>query len=245
MCLIHKPTLRETFRYGQVKASGILTALPGSFAPAAGGGGNAFTLVGTPVTQESTNTITCGQPTAGNLMVILASCEGTGAFYTGCTRGADTFTAGNLIQHSNNDLSMRFFYHLAASSDATTTATCTATGTPAFQKLISFVFSATGTHSLDTQATGAQGNSTTPASGTMTTSATTGLAIGGIGLYGTRTKSAQKIGSTNATTTENTIGSAAMWDLLFSGAALSGVTANCTISSAVEWVCSEIAFKSL
>lgn len=209
-----------------------------------GGGGNAFTLVGTPATQESTNTITSGAPTEGNLHLIYAACEGISTAFTGCTRGADTYTAGNLSTHANDELSGRFFWFLAASADATTVTTLTFTGTPSFQKIFSWIFSATGTHALDTQAAATTGTGTSVATNTFTSSVDTGLAVAGIGLFGSRDRTVEKIGANNATTILDALGAGSSWDYLFSGGALSGVTANCTLASSIEWVGSALVFKS-
>lgn len=205
---------------------------------------SAFTYVGTNnnVNTGSGTTLSLTySATAGSLIVIWNKHEGTPTTITN-SDGTNTFSAGTKVNHSNNDLSSQWHYLLVGLSGSLTY-TQTLAASRAFRTIILFEYSYTGTASLDQQAT-AQGSSTAPNSGNLTTTGTDQVSFGGYGEYSTATVTNPLI---NGAAADGSVllGSGnftAAWRKTF--AATYTGAASCTLSGSADWICNQISFKA-
>ena len=159
---------------------------------------------------------------------------------------ANTHTLGTKINHGNGDLSGQFTYLLSATADTTATFRQTLSASRPYRRLIVLQFrpDAGETVSLDVQNTGS-GTSLTPTSGSITTTGTDEIVIGGYGEYSANSTSSETIGGTAATEpAASPQGYSSAWYRILTGT-MTGGTASGSIGSTQDWVCNIIAIKSV
>ena len=148
-----------------------------------------------------------------------------------------------MANHSNTDLHGAFAYLLVANS-GTRTYTITVNGFSLYERTVVFEYSYTGTASLAGQNIGS-GSGTACASGTVTTTGTNHVGLGGYGEYSAGALSSATIGGVArdriVSASSNT---ASLWDRV-SASAFTTATAAVTIGSGGgAWICNMIAFKT-
>ena len=180
---------------------------------------------------------------AGNLVVLWIKHEGTSTTVT-ASDGTSSFTSGTSVSHGNGDLHGRWMYLLVGNS-GTRTYTVTLGAQRPYKRIHVWEFSYTGTLSLDVQNIGS-GTSAAPASGTVTTTGTDAVALGGYGEYGSGTLSSPLINGVAAggSRINSPAGSfAGSWYGLLT-ATFTGGTASATLSGSAEWLCNILVLKA-
>ena len=178
--------------------------------------------------------------TAGNLIVAFFKHEQTPTTYT-LSDGTSSLTIGTEVDHSNNDLSAAFAYLLDANS-GTRTYTLTLGASRNHVALVVKEFSYDGTCELDQQSIG-QGSGTGATSGSISTTGSECIAIGGVAQFSAGASSNHQIDGAAGNNLEPTGTTSAdqcrAWDRV--GTVTSGA-ATITVPSD-DWICNIIAFK--
>ena len=173
--------------------------------------------------------------TAGNLIAVFVKWEGA------TTTTISGFTAGTKQANPTPTAWGQWFYKLSATGGALDV---TANFSPDTEYPEMFVYevSASGTWSLDTQAT-ANGTSTAPSSGNMTVAGPEGVAFGGYAEYTAETFSAALI---NGVAADRTDSPPTLYARAWAKVHASGFTgaASATLAASVVWACCGIAFKA-
>ena len=174
--------------------------------------------------------------TAGNLIAVFVKWEGIDT-----TTTISGFTAGTKQANPTSRAWGQWFYKLSATGGALDV---TANFSPSTESPEMFVYevSASGTWSLDTQAT-ANGISTAPSSGNMTVAGPEGVAFGGYAEYTGETFSAALI---NGVAADRTDSPPTLYARAWAKVHASGFTgaASATLTNSPEWACCGIAFKA-
>lgn len=218
----------------------------------ASGGGNTYAFVQTVSTLNGdSGSTTVASPsitvTAGNLIVAWVKWE-TATTISGVSDGTTAFTAGTLKAHANADLNGQFFYLLSGNSGAKTITVTFSASTP-FRRIIVCEFSHTSAAAFDTQNTGSGSIAAAPvviASGSITTNAAAGLALGGYSEYSGNTMNTPRVATNAAVGKPNStsVGLPWTWYFITSGS-VSGAS-DCNMSNGNTndaWVVNAIAFK--
>lgn len=196
-----------------------------------------FTFVQSGTSLDS-NAVSLTGVGAGNLIAIWFKTEGTVGTPT-CSDGTSSLTVRSVNTHANNDLHGCFAYLLSANS-GNRTYTFTPGGSPSFQRIIVMEFSLSAAATFDTDIATADGTSTAPNSGNITTAGTDELVLGGYGEYSDSTLSARLINGSAADANVDA-SATSMWrravNATFTGAA------SATLSPSAAWICSAIAFQ--
>lgn len=194
-------------------------------------------------TAVTTCTVTLPSVGAGSLIAVFLKYEGA-TTTTSVSDGTNTLTAKTEKAHTNNDVRGRwFFLESAGGSGSTVTFTCTFGAARSWWGLHVFEFSYSGTASFDVEPAGGggQGTSTAPNSGSMTTTGTDEVVLGGYCNYSSSTISSPSVGGSAASGLQtDTIGDSTWYRIL--SATMTGA-ASATISPSGAWVCCAIALK--
>lgn len=187
----------------------------------------------------ASNAVALTGVTAGNLIVFYIKHEGTTA--SGditVSDGTTSFTAGTYQVHT--DMGGQMFYLLSANS-GNKTYTATFGTAKTFYSCCVMEWNPNGTATYDGNQNTANGNSTTPASGNITTTGSTILAVGAHGNYNGATSNTELVGGAAAdqVVRQGSNGSS-MWA---KAGSLSAAGAQCTIGS-TNWVCNIMAFEA-
>jgi len=180
--------------------------------------GNAISFVGTAADDASTVTYS---PTAGNLLIVQAKFEGSGATSTGCTWQNGGITMNGLQQCDNTgagDLGQRIWWGVASGTHGNFT--CTFAGSATFIRCRVFEFSkAGGTWGIDQQSMPATtaANGTSFVTGAITTGADNSVCMAFYGEYTSGDPTSYQIGGVGGTllpvSTVN-VGSTRAWYLV-------------------------------
>lgn len=198
-----------------------------------------FTFVNSGTSADS-NTVQVANVVAGNLIVLWFKTEGTIGTPT-VSDGTSSLSVRPVNSHGNGDLHGFFAYLLSANSGNPVTYTVTPGGSGSFKRIVAMQFSYTGgSISFDTDIATADGTSTAPNSGNITTTGTDELVLGGYGEYSDSTVSSRLI---NGSAADGNVDSSqtSLWRRAV-GATFTGA-ASCTIGPSAAWICSAIAFK--
>lgn len=193
---------------------------------------------------ESTSlAVTLTGVAAGNLIVCWSKFEGADTTDT-MSDGTSSLAQGAKINHANGDLRGRFFYLVAANS-GTRTYTLSLAGARPYKRLHVWEFSSSGTLSLDVQNTGS-GAAGTASSGTVTTTGSDAVALGGYGEYTAAVPSNPQIngvaaGGSIINVPTNTY--TASWYRLLSATFANGA-ATINANTGGDWVCNIIVLKT-
>lgn len=187
---------------------------------------------------------------AGNLIVLHAKWENSKNNIS-ATDGTTSLSLGTRADSASADGVMSQFAYLlvANSGNITYTVTFPAGHVAGTRCIVVMEFSYTGTMSLDVQNVG-NGNSSAPATGTVTTTGTDEVACGGVGVW---TASQEPITAMliNAVAAGGSVvvsspsaPDSAMWYRLLT-ATFSGGTASCTLDGVDEWSANIITLKAV
>lgn len=188
---------------------------------------------------------------AGDVLVIWVKWEGAAttvsvAKSTGSPANTFTFDAGDMTNHSNNDLHGILGYLLAASADASATMRVTWALTRPHRRGIIMQFRPDSLETVTKDASNiGSGTSAAPQSGVITTTGTDEIAVGGYGEYSASTTSSELINgaaATEPTASPQNISSA--WYSILT-ATFTGGRASATIVGNEDWICNVIALKSV
>ena len=186
---------------------------------------------------------------AGDVVVVWHKWEGADTTVS-CAKDAgspaNTNSLGSKINHSNGDLNGQFTYLLSASADGSAVFRQTLSASRPYRRILALQFrpDASETVSLDVQNTG-QGSDLAPTSGSITTTGTDEIVIGGYGEYSANTTTSEAIGGTAATEpAASPQGFSSVWYRILSSTMSSG-TATASIGSTAGWICNIIAIKSV
>lgn len=217
----------------------------------ASGGGNTYAFVQAVSTLNGdAASLTIASPsitvTAGNLLVIWVKNE-TAQTLSSVSDGTTTFSLGTEKTHTNNDLHGRFAYLLSGNAGAKTITATFTSSAATFRRIIVCEFSHTAAAVFDTQNTGS-GTSTAPiviASGSITTNAGAGLALGGYSEYSNDVMNTPRVATNAATGKPNSTSSGLpwMWYYITSGAVTGTADCNMSTGGSSDWVVNAIAFK--
>lgn len=180
---------------------------------------------------------------AGNLIVLWTKFE-EAATTVSVSDATSTLTNGTMVNHANGDLHGSWAYLLVGNS-GNRTYTCTWGAARTHRRLHVWEFSYTGTASLDVQATGS-GASATPTSGTVTTTGTDAVALGGYGEYSANTPSLPLINGVAAAGSQLDSPAGALtssWYTILTATFVGGA-ASLTLSGSGDWICNVLAIKT-
>lgn len=180
--------------------------------------------------------------TAGNFVVVAWKWEGSGDLAGVTNRPGDVFLFGTKVSNagSQEPFSQITWLTSAQGGGAVVSASFT-NGTPTAMRGYVYEFSATGTRSLDVEATAGTGTSTSLLSGSASSGTTNGLAIGFYAGYTSGSFASPKIGGVAADGT-NTFSDCSLWYRLYT-TPLVNATATATTPNN-RWNGHELFFKA-